>query len=598
MARVKSWLTLCQDHHGKRCNTILVKPTLPEGFRLIDTFSMCLSEHSSATPFAALSYLWASQSASQRKTIQLERGNQAELERKNGLDPSQLPDVIADAIQLCVDMGQRYLWVDRLCIIQDDSGSKHAQITAMDRIYGMALFTIVAATDGIPGLPGVSTRPRPTSPEISSWRLGLRRRREVIQPRMLNPVSYRDIDRSSWNTRGWTFQERILSRRHLIVCGEHIFLSCFYTTEQDDLLDLSCRFDRHAESFEKGLQLWSNIPFRYRGAEGDSILQRYREVVRNYTSRTLSYASDVLRAFAGIESVLAAQLKTNFVQGLPERYFLNTLYWRPNGPSVLRDRSLIFRSWSWAAWDGHASYDDHRCSRFISSGNMVRFHYSDPLLGVRPVTETTTWVDHEDLTEFDDETRLWLYTYKIQRPTVGLALRGDAEDHLRIWRQCPHNPWNAHHHRDLSEPARALANTIPACLAFNTTSAKLNLVEQPPQRLRDHGTRQVVGFDIVTCAHEVIGHTQPLDSEWTSRNIVDGKEYHVIVLEASRREPDTVEPYWDAGRQRYVSPPNNWGFNVMITEREGLLSRRVTFGTISIEGWTMIMPQWETVFLV
>ncbi|RSL50322.1 hypothetical protein CEP54_011976 [Fusarium duplospermum] len=589
VGRVKSWLALCQDYHGKRCNTVLVEPKLPAGFRLIDTFSMCVSEHSSPVTYVALSYLWGSQSTTQKPTIQLQCSNQKQLEEENGLDSSQLPDVIADAIQLCMDIGHRYLWVDRLCIVQDDARSKHDQIRAMDRIYGMALFTIVAATDCASGLPGVSTRPRPASLENFSWSLKLEKQDAYyIWPRILSPIHYRDINHSAWNTRGWTFQERILSRRHLIICDQHIFLSCFYSTEEDDLVDWQCRFDINGSSFEKGLHLW----------KGNSSLDRYRQAVRTYTSRTLSYASDILNAFAGIESILAVQLETNFVLGLPERSLLKALRWLPDGPSTPRDRGLGVPSWTWAGWDGPATYDTSlRCYHYSAiGGNLVKFHYSDPRLGVRPVGETTTWVDDEDLAEFDDQMRLWLYSYKLQFPRER-QLEPFGEHNLQTWRQSVHNPWNAHCHRELEASSRAFASIIPKCLVFNTTCAMAYLREKPP----DDAPTPSACFDIVTRANGVIGRTAQLNVNWASRNIVCGKEYAVVVLGAARRNRTrpSLNPPWDLRRKQFVSDPGDlWGLSVMITEREGRLSRRVTVGEVSVGYWTMAMPQWETIFLV
>jgi hypothetical protein len=43
-------------------------------------------------------------------------------------------------------MGEKYLWVDSICIIQDDPVVVNAQINQMDLIYTQAVFTIVAAT--------------------------------------------------------------------------------------------------------------------------------------------------------------------------------------------------------------------------------------------------------------------------------------------------------------------------------------------------------------------------------------------------------------------------------------------------------------------
>jgi hypothetical protein len=53
----------------------------------------------------------------------------------------------------------RYLWVDALCIVQDDLSEKYTQMAIMAQIYLHAAVCLVAAagSDANAGLPGVST---------------------------------------------------------------------------------------------------------------------------------------------------------------------------------------------------------------------------------------------------------------------------------------------------------------------------------------------------------------------------------------------------------------------------------------------------------
>lgn len=75
-------------------------------------------------------------------------------------DRLDIPRPANDAMILCKEMGERYLWVDALCIIQDDSMDKEWQIARIGSIYSSAVFTIVAAcgVDADAGLPGVRLR--------------------------------------------------------------------------------------------------------------------------------------------------------------------------------------------------------------------------------------------------------------------------------------------------------------------------------------------------------------------------------------------------------------------------------------------------------
>lgn len=80
------------------------------------------------------------------------------VEPQNALVQARLPQTVRDAMQLCLDLGERYLWVNSLCITQDDPITQKQQIDIMDSIYASATLTIVAAAGdhADSGLPGIS----------------------------------------------------------------------------------------------------------------------------------------------------------------------------------------------------------------------------------------------------------------------------------------------------------------------------------------------------------------------------------------------------------------------------------------------------------
>lgn len=106
----------------------------------------------------------------------------------------RLPRTIRDAIDLLRSLNQDYLWVDSICIVQDDERQKHDQISAMDRIYSSALFTIVAMT-GKHNDAGLYT------PIISSPKSGRK-----IEPDLIVKRVTALTERENWvlDTRGWT----------------------------------------------------------------------------------------------------------------------------------------------------------------------------------------------------------------------------------------------------------------------------------------------------------------------------------------------------------------------------------------------------------
>ncbi|RAL00736.1 HET domain-containing protein [Aspergillus ibericus CBS 121593] len=104
--------------------------------------------------YAALSYVWG---ATADSYFQAKKSTIEALEAKGYLFENPLPATIEDAICACRDLQIRYLWVDRLCIVQDDEGLKNAQINAMGDIYRHSYVTLVdiEGLDMNHGLPGV-----------------------------------------------------------------------------------------------------------------------------------------------------------------------------------------------------------------------------------------------------------------------------------------------------------------------------------------------------------------------------------------------------------------------------------------------------------
>ena len=68
--------------------------------------------------------------------------------RDGGLDIAwtKLSMTIRDAIFVCEQLGERYLWADVLCIVQDSAQDMELQILRMRQIYSTAKCTITAVS--------------------------------------------------------------------------------------------------------------------------------------------------------------------------------------------------------------------------------------------------------------------------------------------------------------------------------------------------------------------------------------------------------------------------------------------------------------------
>lgn len=106
---------------------------------------------------------------------------------------------LSDAFTVCKKLGRRYLWVDRLCIIQDDDTEEKAkQLAQMASVYYWATYSIVASGgDTSSGLSGV-TRPR----QVNQQKFKVANLFEFVEE-IPDPFHFH----STWTNRGWTYQE-------------------------------------------------------------------------------------------------------------------------------------------------------------------------------------------------------------------------------------------------------------------------------------------------------------------------------------------------------------------------------------------------------
>ncbi|KAF1829587.1 hypothetical protein BDW02DRAFT_456095, partial [Decorospora gaudefroyi] len=80
--------------------------------------------------------------------LELKEENKAELMKTNRLKNhwGLIPQTVKDAFSLVKRMRKRYLWVDALCLIQDNQCDVKIGVSMMQFVYGVAMLTIVAAT--------------------------------------------------------------------------------------------------------------------------------------------------------------------------------------------------------------------------------------------------------------------------------------------------------------------------------------------------------------------------------------------------------------------------------------------------------------------
>jgi hypothetical protein len=282
------------------------------------------------------------------------------LQQPGSLGPqATLPAVIQDAMESVRRMGERYLWVDRLCIKQNSAG-KHKELARMDIIFSHALLTIAAidGADANASLPGVRPESRLPVQRLESIQDNL----FISEP----PPLGRFLKDCVYETRGWTFQERCFSPRILYISEQQIYFQCQKSIRSESHVQerhywaVSNRVNKirlrgsWSGDFLKDDSESARIPKQYWLSE----LPIYQDLVETYSSRKLTYTMDVVSAFAGFSSVFEECCGGPVLSAMPMAALGGALLWI--GCDGIQRRtaggSVIFPSWSWAGWEGPVRY--------------------------------------------------------------------------------------------------------------------------------------------------------------------------------------------------------------------------------------------------
>ncbi|KAF5718556.1 hypothetical protein FMUND_5137 [Fusarium mundagurra] len=346
-SRILRWISSCEQLHGSKC---AMPANLPfaEAYpglrvlRLLDIEDHCIVERTCLEKYIALSYVWGGVSY-----FRLTKANRTALLMPDSLRKvfEMLPNTVKDAINLASRLDCRYLWVDALCLLQNDREDLELGVNVMDLVYERAWLTVAAACghDANARLLGVQEGTRDGSSNAF----------EIVPGVYMGVVADLDglLERSVYHSRAWTFQEQVLSRRVLYFVDNKVFYLC--------------RAADHAEHFVDNLSQ-NYLDLMLKSGLLSAVLMRspvsdLSTMLSHYTKRVLTNQNDTLRGMAGIIRRFAELMKCKFFQGLPTAMFdLFIIFYANN--TVLHRRST-FPSYSWTGWRG--SIYVHLSSTFV-----------------------------------------------------------------------------------------------------------------------------------------------------------------------------------------------------------------------------------------
>ncbi|KAL7930672.1 heterokaryon incompatibility protein domain-containing protein [Trichoderma chlorosporum] len=368
----KYWLNTCELSHKtckKFCSGEMSLPT-----RVIDVGNdtkapFLFRSHGLKGVYCALSYCWGNSTP----TMNFYKTTRANLvSHESAMPLHELPATLRDAIIVARNLGFQYIWIDAICIVQDDGDEWAHEAARMQQVYAGASFTIssVASSSSHDGL----FRPRQTRNSTAvclnyripkafreyAWRAGSTRLSvpdlpmylvacpnilPAMEPSMHGPV----------HDRAWTLQEQMMSTRILYYGHGTLWWECFeqYASEgQPGPLRLSDYAAWERSETKNAIR----GAFTYQLADADAF-KYWQQLVYDYTRRAMTERRDRLTAIVSLGHALEPFMKSKFVAGVwSGDLLLQSLCWevRVHDESI---RNPQFPTWSWASVTAFVLFD-------------------------------------------------------------------------------------------------------------------------------------------------------------------------------------------------------------------------------------------------
>ncbi|KAJ8063415.1 hypothetical protein OCU04_008635 [Sclerotinia nivalis] len=357
---IKDWLRLCDEgecSNKKSCcpESTDTLPTRvvdvgdktgpekigPDTVCLVSTKESILPTKAEERRYIALSHCWGKSTGSQPPKWCTTQENKEE--RANGFLLAELPATFQDAIRVTREIGQRYLRIDSLCIIQDDKKDWETESKNMQTVFKNAYCTI-AATSAEDSTKGFLNRPANESdlqyvtvPESSHGKVHICRSIDNFLD---------DVQNGVLNTRGWVLQERALSRRTIHFTKRQTYWECSNGMHCETLTWIQ----NHRFSFRSDPEFPKSIKDRSIRTQ----IELFQTLFMEYSGLNLTNETDRPVAINSLAVELGEALETNVRYGIFERYLHESLLWRRS--QKISNKRIPFEtdktppSWSWIAY--------------------------------------------------------------------------------------------------------------------------------------------------------------------------------------------------------------------------------------------------------
>ncbi|KAF5005842.1 hypothetical protein FDECE_7739 [Fusarium decemcellulare] len=335
---LKSWIKECDSSHTECGQPVSFLP-----YRVLqlsrnsqgNIVVQLAQDTGRQAPYACLSHRWGTSTFRCRTTTDTIAAHLQCVPWGN------LPKTFQEAAEVTLFLGLEYLWIDSLCIIQNDEEDWKIQAAQMCSIYQNSYITLAAtsSSDSDMGLFWTVYKIPIESHGLSHNQLFLRQAADhLYDDKSTDPAVNHDFPLL---TRGWVYQERILARRVVHFSRFELRFECMAPAPQ-------C---------ECGLQSAWSRKRSHQDTLASTSLEEIRthwyEIIGDFSSLHLTYHSDALAALAGIARQYGTAhqaLLGRYVAGLWQHTLPYDLIWYvKKGNRGKRSEKYTAPTWSWAS---------------------------------------------------------------------------------------------------------------------------------------------------------------------------------------------------------------------------------------------------------
>jgi Heterokaryon incompatibility protein (HET) len=342
---LNEWLRICDEEH---CHTKSFSAELPT--RVIDVshygsqdeLRLFITESGERGTYITLSHCWGSSQpfCTEKSTLEA---------RRKRIEFANLPKTFQDAVVVTRGLGVQYLWIDSLCIIQDDMDDWRRESARMEGIYSSAYCTIAAtsATNCSEGFLHRSIMKHIKLRDASG-----------LTPLYVCKTSEdfdQDVENGVLNRRAWVLQERALSRRTLHFTAAQTYWECGSGIQCETLGTL------HPVIRPPNPLASSEYPVTNSQYSSEDAASLFQDTFVKYTSLDITHSTDRSAAIIGLELRLAVFYRTPSVYGILMKFFGKSLLWKRSTAwrmEMIGDfKNERVPSWSWMAYNGQIGYE-------------------------------------------------------------------------------------------------------------------------------------------------------------------------------------------------------------------------------------------------